>query len=150
MRTYETVFVLDPDLPEEETEKSISKLEGVIESQKGKILLTERWGKRKFAYRVKKKLKGNYFKTMYYGEGNVVTVLERNLRLMEEVFKFLTIKLSDTEIEIEDKKEEVERDTESATDELILESIKDEEKDIFELEESEPSGDVEPPKKENK
>ncbi len=141
MKTYETVFVLDPDLPEEETEKSISKLEGVIESQKGKLLFTERWGKRKFAYRVKKKLKGNYFRSMYYGEGSVVTVLERNLRLMEEVFKFLTIKLSDTEIEVEDKIEDVEKDTdtESTKDEMLSESAEDEEGDTAKFEESEPS-----------
>ena len=141
MKTYETVFVLDPDLPEEETEKSVSKLEGVIESQKGKLLFTERWGKRKFAYRVKKKLKGNYFRTMYYGEGTVVTVLERNLRLMEEVFKFLTIKLSDTEIEVEDKREDVERDsdTESTTDEVFSESPEDEDIDTDEPDESKPT-----------
>jgi small subunit ribosomal protein S6 len=141
LKTYETVFVLDPDLPEEDTEKSVSKLEGVIESQKGKLVFTERWGKRKFAYRVKKKLKGNYFRTMYYGEGNVVTVLERNLRLMEEVFKFLTIKLSDTEIEVEDKKEDVEResDTESTTDTVSSESSEDEGGEDEGSSESEPS-----------
>jgi small subunit ribosomal protein S6 len=107
VRTYETIFILDPDLPEEEVEKSIRKIESVIESQNGKLVSTERWGKRKLAYRVKKKFKGNYFQMIYYSTGNLVAVLERNLRLMEEVYKFITVKLSDTEIEITDKKEAI-------------------------------------------
>ncbi len=109
MRTYETVFILDPDLSEEDTEKSIKRIHTIIEGQKGKIVLWDRWGKRKLAYRVKKKMKGNYVRVVYYGESKIVAILERNMRIMEEVLKFLTIILADKEIEvtIEEKKEEV-------------------------------------------
>ena len=108
MRTYETVFILDPDLTEDDSEKSIKRVQTVLEGQKGKVILMDRWGKRKLAYRVKKKLKGNYVRVVYYGEPKIVAVLERNLRIMEEVLKFLTIILAATEIEIttEEKKEE--------------------------------------------
>jgi small subunit ribosomal protein S6 len=108
VRTYETVFILDPDLNEDDTEKSIKRAQTVIEGQKGKIVFLDRWGKRKLAYRVKKKVKGNYVRVVYYGEPKIVAVLERNLRIMEEVLKFLTINLAATEIEIEteEKKEE--------------------------------------------
>lgn len=109
MKTYETIFVLDPDLSEDESEKNLNKIVGVIEGQKGKIALVDHWGRRKLAYRVRKKYKGNYVRLVYYGEGNLVAQLERNLRLLENVYKFLTVKLADTEVEVEDKKKERER-----------------------------------------
>lgn len=114
MRTYETVFILDPDLTEDDTEKAIKRVETVIDGQKGKVVLMDRWGKRKLAYRVKKKLKGNYVRVVYYGDPKIVAILERNLRIMEEALKFLTINLAATEIEIavEEKKEEDRESTE--------------------------------------
>ena len=114
MRTYETVFILDPDLTEDDTEKAITRVQTVLEGQKGKVVLMDRWGKRKLAYRVKKKLKGNYVRVVYYGDPKIVAILERNLRIMEEALKFLTINLAATEIEIavEEKKEEDRESTE--------------------------------------
>jgi small subunit ribosomal protein S6 len=108
VRTYETVFILDPDLTEDDTEKAINRIQTVIEGQKGRIVLLDNWGKRKLAYRIKKKVKGNYVLIVYYGEPKSVAVLERNLKIMEEVLKFLTINLAATEIDIaiEEKKEE--------------------------------------------
>jgi small subunit ribosomal protein S6 len=108
VRTYETVFILDPDLSEEDTEKATKRIQTVIEGQKGKVVLWDRWGKRKLAYRVKKKVKGNYIRVVYYGEPKVVAIIERNLKIMEDVLKFLTIILADKEIDItiEEKKEE--------------------------------------------
>jgi small subunit ribosomal protein S6 len=108
VRTYETVFILDPDLTEDDTEKAIKRVQTVIEGQKGKIALMDRWGKRKLAYRVKKKLKGNYVRVVYYGEPKAVAILERNLRIMEETLKFLTIILAATEIEITTEEKKVE------------------------------------------
>jgi small subunit ribosomal protein S6 len=115
VRTYETVFILDPDLSEEDTEKAIKRVQTVIEGQKGKVLLWDRWGKRKLAYRVKKKVKGNYIRVVYHGEPKVVAIIERNLRIMEDVLKFLTIIMADKEIDItiEEKKEEREAATDS-------------------------------------
>ena len=117
MRTYETVFILDPDLSEEDTDKATKRIQTVIEGQKGKIVLWDRWGKRKLAYRVKKKAKGNYIRIVYYGEPRIVTIIERNLRIMEDVLKFLTIVLADKEIDvtIEEKKEERESTPEAAS-----------------------------------
>ncbi len=100
MRTYETVFILDPDLTEDDTEAALKRIQTVIEGQKGTVVLLDRWGKRKLAYRVKKKVKGNYVRIVYYGQPNGVAILERNLRIMEEVLKFLTINLAATEIDI--------------------------------------------------
>ena len=100
MRTYETIFILDPDLSDEDTEKSLAKIQDTITSQNGTIALTERWGKRKLAYRVRKKTKGNYFRLVYYAEGSLIAVLERILRITEEVYKFITVKIADKELDI--------------------------------------------------
>ncbi len=110
MRTYETIIVLDPDLSDEDSEKVVKKIEGVIESQKGRIAFLDHWGKRKLAYRVRKKFKGDYHRFVYYGSGNIISVLERNLRITEEVYKFLTVKIADEEIDFEsDKTEKIEK-----------------------------------------
>ena len=100
MRTYETIFILDPDLSDEDTEKSLAKIQDTITSQNGTIALMERWGKRKLAYRVRKKTKGNYFRLVYYAEGSLVAALERILRITEEVYKFITVKIADKEVDI--------------------------------------------------
>jgi len=100
VRTYETIFILDPDLSDEDTEKSLAKIQDTITSQNGTIALTDRWGKRKLAYRVRKKTKGNYFRLVYYAEGSLVAGLERILRITEEVYKFITVKLADKEVDI--------------------------------------------------
>jgi len=68
VRTYETIFILDPDMSDEDIEKSLAKIQDTITSQNGTIALIERWGKRKLAYRVRKKTKGNYFRLVYYSD----------------------------------------------------------------------------------
>jgi ribosomal protein S6 len=55
MRKYETIFILDPDLEEEQAQSAIEKVKGIITQTNGEILKVEDWGKRKLAYEVKKK-----------------------------------------------------------------------------------------------
>ena len=100
MRTYETIFILDPDMSDEDIEKSLAKIQDTITSQNGTIALIERWGKRKLAYRVRKKTKGNYFRLVYYSDGSLVAALERILRITEAVYKFITVKLADKEMDL--------------------------------------------------
>ena len=54
MRKYETIFILDPDLEEEQALSVIEKVKGIITQTNGEILKVEDWGKRKLAYEVKK------------------------------------------------------------------------------------------------
>ncbi|MBN1574437.1 MAG: 30S ribosomal protein S6 [Deltaproteobacteria bacterium] len=141
MRTYETIIVLDPDLSDEDNEKVIKKIEGVIESQKGSIVFIDHWGKRKLAYRVKKKFKGDYYRFIYYGSGNIISVLERNLRITEEVYKFLTVKIADEEIEIEPEKiEKLERFEGEDQDVLSPSGFKDIKGDADDMETDEVTG----------
>ena len=67
MRKYETIFILDPDLEEEQAQSVIEKVKGIITQTNGEILKVEDWGKRKLAYEVKKKPKGHYYPDPFSG-----------------------------------------------------------------------------------
>lgn len=95
MRYYETLYAIRPDLEEEEYRKVVEKFTGIIEKNKGVLVKLDEWGKRKFAYLVKKFDEGYYVLMNYCGSGELPSLLERDLRLDERVLKYITIKLKD-------------------------------------------------------
>jgi small subunit ribosomal protein S6 len=95
MRKYETIFILDPDLEEEQTLSVIEKVKGIITQANGEILKVEDWGKRKLAYEVKKKSKGHYILVHFLGSPALLSELERNFRVMDAVIKFQSVRLSE-------------------------------------------------------
>ncbi len=113
MSTYETVFVLDPSLDDSRIQKEIEKAEELITSRKGKIIKTEKWGLKKFAYPIKKKVQGFYTLIRFEGDGNVPTELERSFRLNESCLRYLTVVSTEEaeEKKVEKKKQEVESDS---------------------------------------
>jgi small subunit ribosomal protein S6 len=121
MRKYETIFILDPDLEEEQAQSAIEKVKGIISQNNGEILKSEDWGKRKLAYQVKKKTKGHYILLHFIGSPTLVSELERNFRVMDAVIKFQSIRLdenlppsSETSIPEEPMGEELETDLSDA------------------------------------
>ena len=96
MRPYETIFILDPDLEEAQTQSAIEKAKGIITQNKGEILKVEDWGKRKLAYQVKKKAKGHYILIHFTGSSTLVSELERNFRVMDAVIKFQSVRLDES------------------------------------------------------
>lgn len=95
MRKYETIFILDPDLEEEQSQSVVEKIKGIITQTQGEILKVEDWGKRKLAYEVKKKPKGHYFLIHFLGSSALLSELERNFRVMDAVIKFQSVRLDD-------------------------------------------------------
>ncbi|MGB8656885.1 MAG: 30S ribosomal protein S6 [Candidatus Zixiibacteriota bacterium] len=91
MRVYETVFILDPSLDEHTVEKEIKKVEDLITGQKGKIVKTEKWGTRRLAYPIQKKMQGHYTLIYFEGDGNIPTDLERAYKLNESCLRYLTV-----------------------------------------------------------
>jgi small subunit ribosomal protein S6 len=96
MRKYETIFILDPDLEEEQVQSTIEKVKGIITQNSGEILKAEDWGKRKLAYEVKKKAKGHYFLIHFTGSPTLISELERNFRVMDVVIKFQSVRLDES------------------------------------------------------
>jgi len=95
MRKYETIFILNPDLEEEQAQSAIEKVKGIITQTNGEILKVEDWGKRKLAYEVKKKAKGHYILIHFLGLPALLSELERNFRVMDSVIKFQSVRLDE-------------------------------------------------------
>lgn len=93
MKKYETIFILDPELTEEDKKTAIEKVTGIVQNHKGELLKISDWGTRKMAYEVKKMSKGHYVLLHFTGNPDVLAELERNFRLMDAVLKYQTVRL---------------------------------------------------------
>ena len=94
-RTYELMFIVRPDMPEEEQDKLISTLQSVVTSSQGQVKNVERMGKRRLAYKVRKFADGIYILLTIEGSGGLIHELERRLRVSEAVIKFLTVRIDE-------------------------------------------------------
>jgi len=93
MQLYESIFIVRPSLTDEDTNKIIERMKGVVEKSGATILKTENWGRKKLAYEVKRERKGTFVYLYFRSEGSVISELERSYRLEDSVIKFLTVRL---------------------------------------------------------
>jgi small subunit ribosomal protein S6 len=114
LATYETIFVLDPALEEHGVQKEIQKVEDLITGRQGKIVKTEKWGLKKFAYPIKKKIQGFYTLIYFEGEGNIPSELERSFKLNESCLRYLTV-LSEGKTQPEEQEEKKEESNENSS-----------------------------------
>jgi len=92
MNCYETLFVIKPTLTEEEITAQIAKMKDVLAKVDAELLATDDMGMRKLAYPVQKNERGYYTVLFYKANGEAIAEIERNLKINEEVIKFLTVK----------------------------------------------------------
>ena len=91
-RSYEVMFIVRPDMPEEDLNKLISTLESSVTSAGG-TAKSEVWGKRRLAYKVAKFHEGIFVLLLIEGSGGaIVHEVERRLRVTEQVIKFITVR----------------------------------------------------------
>jgi len=100
-RTYELMFIVRPDMPEEEQQKLISTLETVVTSSGGSVHKVDIMGKRRLAYTVRKFHDGIYILLILEGSGGLVHELERRLRVTEQVIKFITVRIDEAQKRLE-------------------------------------------------
>lgn len=93
MRQFETLLLFSPELSAENRETLIKNLVGIIEREGGQIEEIDLWGMRDLAYPVRKQMRGFYVRLVYAAPPRLIAEFERNLRITEGVFKFLTVKL---------------------------------------------------------
>ena len=93
-RNYELMFIVRPDMVDEDLNKLISTLESSVASAGG-TTKTEVWGKRRLAYTVRRFHEGIYVLMVVEGGGPVIHELERRLRVTEPVIKFLTVRIDE-------------------------------------------------------
>lgn len=89
---YETMYILRPDLTEEVVDQAIEKYQTILRDGGAEIIETQHRGKRRLAYEINKQREGIYVQMNYTGDGSQVAVMERAMRLSDEVMRFLTIK----------------------------------------------------------
>lgn len=94
---YETMYIMRPDLAEEQIEQSISKYQNLIREQGAEQIEIQHRGKRRLAYEINRHRDGIYIQMNYQGPGTLIAPLERAMRLSEEVIRYLTIKQEVTE-----------------------------------------------------
>jgi len=94
-REYETVYILRPNTPNEGVAEVNTRIKGVIEGMGGKVIKIDNWGKRRLAYEVAKERKGIYLYWQYLAQPGVVEETERNLRMLDSVIRYLTVKVDE-------------------------------------------------------
>ena len=94
-RTYELMFIVRPDMTEEDQDKLVSTLGTAVSSAGGKMKNVEKMGKRRLAYTVRKFNDGIYILLTFEGGGGLVHELERRLRVSEPVIKFLSVRIDE-------------------------------------------------------
>jgi small subunit ribosomal protein S6 len=96
-RTYEVMFIVRPDILDEDLDKLIAGLEANITQGGGSIKSLEKLGRRKLAYTVKKFNDGNYVLLTILADGSLVGEIERRLRVSEPVIKFISVRMDEEE-----------------------------------------------------
>jgi small subunit ribosomal protein S6 len=110
MRTYETMLVLDPEMSKEQIEEFAGKLKQFLGDRGVEIRKVEEWGARPLAYEIKKRKKGFYLLFYLKGDAALISEMERSLRLMEEVLRYLTVKREEGDIEASQQQREPEQE----------------------------------------
>ncbi len=103
---YETIYILRPDLGDEQVEQAISKYQNLLTEQGAENITIQNRGKRRLAYEIKKHRDGIYVQMDYTGPGTAIAPMERAMRLSEEVIRYLTIKQDLPEETVEEEAEE--------------------------------------------
>ena len=89
---YETMYILRPDIPEEEVDSHLKKYSEILEKSGTDVLDSQMRGKRRLAYTIAKHKEGIYVQLSHKGDGQQVATLERAMRLSEDVIRYLTVK----------------------------------------------------------
>ena len=140
MRHYETLYIVNPELDDENYKAVVDKFRDLIEKKKGVIVKLDEWGKQRLAYLVKKFDQGAYVLIDYCGGPGVTAELERDLKLDDRILKYQTVKLEDevdpqallqkeeeAKKETAAKEEQAKEITETAQDEKIESDASDKE-----------------------
>ena len=91
LREYETIYILQPNIDPDEADKVATRLKDIIAARSGKLLKIDNWGKRKLAYPIRKSSRGVFVFLKYLGFEDLVSEIERNLRLLDAVVRYQTV-----------------------------------------------------------
>ncbi len=88
---YETMYILRPDINDEAVDNAIGKYQGMIKEKGGEVLETQHRGKRRLSYEINRYREGIYIQMNYQAPGDVIAPMERDMRLSEDIIRYLTL-----------------------------------------------------------
>ena len=121
LRRYETVVIAQANLPEDDMTGLIERYNSIIADRKGTVVKIDRWGVRKLAYDIRKQTRGAYVIYDFAGTSDVVAELERNLKIDDNVLKYMTV-LTDPETTAENIMKEIAALAKKETEEKVAAS----------------------------
>lgn len=95
MRKYETTFIVNPELEEAMITEVIDKVQEIITTNDGEVVKVDNWGVKRLAYEIEKRRSGYYSCMQFNGQTNTIEELKRNFRIMENLMKYIIIRLED-------------------------------------------------------
>jgi len=113
LREYDTIFLMKSDVTDDAVDKLKDRFKGIVSREGGKVIKFINWGKKKTAFEVAKQPRAVYVEAIYLGKSQLVAEIERNMRNIDEVTKFLTTKVAN---EIDPETRPVEPDEKRAGD----------------------------------
>ena len=114
MAFYESVIIARPELTETQIDNLINDLSDIITKNEGNVVKKEQWGLRSFAYKINKNKKGHYFMLNLDSAPTTIFEYERQMRINEDIIRFLTIKID----EIDNKPSPLSIESEKSTAEF--------------------------------
>ena len=99
MRSYQSVLILKPDIEDTRVDEALEKIGEFIKGNGGTILKTEKWGKKRLAYRVKKNRFGIYLNIYHTLEPSGIIDLEKKYKLFDLIIKYMVLYLTDEGLE---------------------------------------------------
>jgi len=95
LREYETIFLVKPDLPDETVDRIKDRVREIVSREGGKVIRFTVWGKKRTMYPIAKQTRSTYVHSQYLGGPRLVAEVERNLRNLDEVTRYLSVKVAD-------------------------------------------------------
>jgi small subunit ribosomal protein S6 len=114
MALYEHMLIARQDISAQQVDALATHLKTIIENEGGKVEKQEYWGLRSLAYRIKKNRKGHYVLLNVNAPANAITELERQLKINEDVLRYMSVRVEAFEQSNSSKKRERERDADAA------------------------------------
>ena len=104
MNTYETVFIMNPVLSEDQIKETVKKFITYIKTNKGSVTHEENWGLKKLKYAIQKKKTGFYYLLEFQGNGEIINDFEIEFKRDERVIRWQTIRLDKFALEYSERR----------------------------------------------
>jgi len=141
LREYETIYILRPDLTDDEITGVKEKVANIFSREEGHVLHQDVWGKKKLSYEIKKQPKGIYIHLTYLGGPATTNEIERNLRLMEPVLKYQTLRVA-KDVDVDRRLAERDAEEQSRAAAAARREAEEKERELQAAEDSYPDSDA--------